>query len=291
MGFRLIWKEDNLGEDGHRVYRSSSPMDPQALPAPVVELGPDVTQYDDGGVVEGNTYYYRVSAFLNTGAEKVSEEISVVADASTDPFYASVASLMYFGQEPFVDEKGLSWTNNNGVSRDPGEGMSGDGSARFSAGKWLSRPSHPELTIENQDFTVEFHIKLVSTTQQTVFSNNNQTATGHLLRVTAGAGLLFGMLGKSPNITTATGVLSTSIFKHVAVCRDATSTRIYVDGVLEAEGVHPNGAIGSSATFTIGRYGTATDYLNAYLDNWRVTVGVARYTANFIPPNAPFPNI
>lgn len=77
MGFLLTWQDNNISEDGHRVYRSMTTMDPNNLPAPVADLGADVTEYEDGGVVEGNTYYYRVSAYITGGSEVVSGEIMV----------------------------------------------------------------------------------------------------------------------------------------------------------------------------------------------------------------------
>lgn len=76
MGVRITWFESNLGEDGHRVYRSETPMDPQNLPAPLADLGPDVMVYDDGTVLPDTTYYYRTAAYVG-GVERVSEEKQV----------------------------------------------------------------------------------------------------------------------------------------------------------------------------------------------------------------------
>ncbi|WP_165856723.1 LamG domain-containing protein [Marinobacter sp. JSM 1782161] len=79
MGIRLTWTDNNFGEDGHRIYRSTSPMDAESLPAPYDEIGPNVELYDDGGVMEGETYYYRVSAYIGSSTEVVSEEIQITA--------------------------------------------------------------------------------------------------------------------------------------------------------------------------------------------------------------------
>lgn len=92
MGIRLTWVDNNFGEDGHRVYRDTSPMNPLSLPSPLATLGPDVTQYDDASVVDGNTYYYRVSAYIGA-TEVVSDEVSIEASGWTP------AQLFTSGQE------------------------------------------------------------------------------------------------------------------------------------------------------------------------------------------------
>lgn len=81
MGVSLTWQETNVGEDGHRVYRDTSPMDPEDLPTALAELGPNVTSYDDDTAVDDTLYYYRVSAYKGS-SERVSSEISITTSPS-----------------------------------------------------------------------------------------------------------------------------------------------------------------------------------------------------------------
>lgn len=90
MGFKLFWDDPNLTEDGHRVYRDTSTMDPESLPSPITTLGADVTAYDDHDdtIIDLSTYYYRVSAYLGS-IEQASDEVSLIADAN-DPVVKDV---------------------------------------------------------------------------------------------------------------------------------------------------------------------------------------------------------
>lgn len=79
MGYLLSWKDNNLSEDGHRIYRSSTPIDPDNLPEPLAVVGADLTQFEDVTAEEGVLYYYRVSAFKGA-SEAVSVEIRADGD-------------------------------------------------------------------------------------------------------------------------------------------------------------------------------------------------------------------
>lgn len=94
MGFKLNIQDRNLTEEGHRVYKSQVPMDPQNLPAPYATLGPDITEWEDGVATPGETYYYRVSAFTGGGSvELVSDEIELVA---VQPDFPTLGMLIHF---------------------------------------------------------------------------------------------------------------------------------------------------------------------------------------------------
>lgn len=78
----LSWLDSNQIEKGHRVYRSDNPMDINNLPTPIVDLDKNIQDYVDYDVIDGNYYYYRVSAYID-GYEEISEEVYVKAASST----------------------------------------------------------------------------------------------------------------------------------------------------------------------------------------------------------------
>ena len=80
---------------------------------------------------------------------------------------------------------------------------------------------------------------------------------------------------------------------HIAVTRQGSAFRLFVDGALVSTGTNPN-AIASSASTPISVggspvYGSAAT-LSGLIDDVRITVGTARYTAAFTPPTAAFPD-
>ena len=88
------------------------------------------------------------------------------------------------------------------------------------------------------------------------------------------------------------------LWKHIAVTRSGDTLRCFIDGVQTYSGTgsanyrspHPvfvgfNGTSGG-----VWPDGTRTGACHGYVDELRITSGGARYTSNFTPPTAPFPN-
>lgn len=63
------------------------------LPAPLAELGPDVTSWDDTDVEPSTTYYYRVSAVMGD-VEAVSAEVQVTSAGVLQPPTNVVVTLV-----------------------------------------------------------------------------------------------------------------------------------------------------------------------------------------------------
>lgn len=84
--------------------------------------------------------------------------------------------------------------------------------------------------------------------------------------------------------------LSYDTWHHIAAVRSGTSFKLYVDG----SSVGTPGSEASALMSVTNSLYIASDggggSLNGYLDDIRITKGVARYTENFTPPTAPHLN-
>jgi hypothetical protein len=78
-------------------------------------------------------------------------------------------------------------------------------------------------------------------------------------------------------------------WSHVALVITSTgSTTLYIDGVADASFTNinvPYASNGSDTTVFIGAGGDGQ--YSGYIDELRITKGLAVYTANFTPPAAP----
>ena len=84
--------------------------------------------------------------------------------------------------------------------------------------------------------------------------------------------------------------MSTGQWYHIAVCRASGSTRMFVNGTQVGSTYVDTTTYLQTPVFIGSSYLGTTELLNGYIDDMRVTKGLARYTANFTPPTTAFPN-
>jgi hypothetical protein len=90
---------------------------------------------------------------------------------------------------------------------------------------------------------------------------------------------------------TASTAISANTWVHFAATRSGTTVRLFRNGALDGTATI-SGQAGSNS-ITIGNQAPGlgnNNYLIGYLDDIRLTKGVARYTTSFTPPTAAFPN-
>lgn len=76
---------------------------------------------------------------------------------------------------------------------------------------------------------------------------------------------------------------------HIAADFDGTTYRLYIDGVVVDTSTTLRTLHNSTAVYTIGDTADAAAGFDGWIDEVRVTKGVARYAGAFTPPKAPFP--
>jgi hypothetical protein len=170
-----------------------------------------------------------------------------------------------------------------------GSSMSFDGT-----GDYLTFPTSPNLQFGTGDFTIELWTYLIARgSLGSSLINNYNAYTAGSLAIFAGHSsasatkyqVAYNGSG-FPNIQSATSI-SFNTWVHIAVVRSGTTITLYINGVADGtltgasaalNGVGPNWIIGTAGD------GIASYNVNGYIDDVRITKGVARYTANFTPP-------
>lgn len=102
--------------------------------------------------------------------------------------------------------------------------------------------------------------------------------------------VLFRYWSGSSNTIASDEVILENQWSHIAIVVDDGEITIYVNGVGSAKYAV---AATPMDTQTLPLLIGATDlkYVNGYIDDLRITKGISRYTADFTPPTAQFPDI
>ena len=171
----------------------------------------------------------------------------------------------------------------------------GTGSIAFDGnGDRLAIPASPSLNLTN-NFTIEMWVNLTALPVYSILFDISSTGT-------AGSGMTElwvesnGSVGYYARgailLTTPAGAVTSNTWHHIAVVKSGTLQVLYVNGVARASiesTVQPN----TNLPFWIGDRpagAVSAQYpLTGFIDDLRITNGIARYTGNFTPPTLASP--
>lgn len=298
---RLTWNNASTTIAEQRIYRSTAPLDIDDMPEPLAVLPRRDREYLDSTIEDGLVYYYAVSSVLPDYSELLSKEIKVEATpGESDPYWDKVVALLHFDGD-FTDESGLgNYTKSaTGDVSFSSEGYFEDCVA-FGTGtaSHVTTDNLSAWDFGNQDFTLEVFLYLTKPLANLeslmgIYSGGNNNST-FIWAYTSAVGLLFDFRAGNTYIAGPRyhGAIPVDEWVHLAVTREGSVFRMFLDGVLVAA---------STSTATLNYPGTPLKIGggvndNVYtsfqgrMDELRVTLGIARYTENFTPPTKPFPN-
>jgi hypothetical protein len=193
----------------------------------------------------------------------------------------------------FTDESGKAWTRQGDAQIDTAQSQFGGASGLFDgAGDYVGTPNSSDFNFGTADWTIDCWLR----------RNGTKSYPGVFTTVNSGAtGVSFG-LGNSTNKVrvywnsaqriATTGTIADLTWTHVAVVRYGNTVKVYINGVADVTTGDCTGFNFDSAGVgaNIGRYnmGEANYYWNGWIDELRVSKGIARWTSTFTPPTVAY---
>ena len=159
-------------------------------------------------------------------------------------------------------------------------------------GDYLSIPDHADFDFQAADFTIDYWAKRtqLSNAQFHWGWGGSDGAEDLAVRFNTNDTLLAYWRNSSGTLTTFTPGFSIndSDWHHYAYVRNGTTVKMAMDGTFGATTI----TVGSDSiydfdsTFSIGRFGeySAGLYFEGYIDEFRISKGIARWTENFTVP-------
>ncbi|CDX55876.1 hypothetical protein MPL3365_210106 [Mesorhizobium plurifarium] len=216
-----------------------------------------------------------------------------------DPYIANVTALLNFdgsnGSTTITDASPIAaaWGITATAAIDTAQSKFGGSSlgVTSSSGGCQSAASAADYNVFGGDFTVEGWTQINSTSiLHRLVSFGNSDANHEYVGV-EGNVLIFGTTTSSnwANRITGTAPFNTGAFRHWALCKSGSTFYLFLDGFLQGTSTTTLFTV-TNRQLLVGRKpsNAAQSSLRGWMDAFRLTKGVARYTANFMAPTAPF---
>lgn len=188
-----------------------------------------------------------------------------------------------------------TWSNHTGSIS---TSSSKFGGASYNAGStgWVDTPDHADYTLGTSDFTIDSWfsrqggdgtIRFICGQSDSTNTPGNRSWNVYLSNSNKLAADLW-VAGAATSFNGTTTVTN-GTWHHAALVRSSNTIYLFLDGVGEATATFGNTVQDSSATLSVGRLGDFTTLnWNGFIDEFRLSVGTARWTTNFTPPTAEY---
>ena len=216
-----------------------------------------------------------------------------------DPHFDKVSLLLHMdgvdGSTTFVENFGAECLPVGAAHISAAQGVYGGSSLALNGSmSGLQVNNTDALNLGVGDFTIEMWVYVTAHTNTAaalLASGGSSWSVGEcVLRFDTGSALSLYTYGSG--VLVGTESFPTGQWQHVAMCRRVGTVSIYRGGVAVASGSLPGQLnFSTNPQVFLGYSDYDKQSLNGYIDDLRITKGVARYTGNFTPPTEPFAGI
>ncbi|MFD2379205.1 LamG domain-containing protein [Ottowia pentelensis] len=154
-----------------------------------------------------------------------------------------------------------------------------------------------DLDVSTGDFTVELWVRPASFSGTAILVNKAAgTAGGYPFQIyTTATGAVaawsYDLAGvQLYAMSSAAGALAVSVWTSLAFVRFGNTLSLYINGINAASAAYSGVLPANAFPMSIGAYSDGKYGFSGHIDEFRLTKGVARYTASFAPPTEPFPS-
>ncbi len=266
------------------------------------EWRPDVASLDSGIATEAENVFPGVVSYKPMPS-LLAFATNTLANGGNDSFTKVLLHCNGTnGSTTFTDSNAggsaHTWTANGNAQISTATSKFGGASGLFDGtGDYVSTPDHADYTLGSGDWTLDGWFNVAGGAGATRFmwgtDDAADTSTNRTIDIkldTANKIQAQAWVASTPTAVQGTTAFAAAGWHHVAFTRNGNILRLFVDGVQEGGDVAISGSINdSTATTSLGKLGAfAGVEWNGSLDEWRLSVGIARWTTTFAPPGVAY---
>lgn len=160
---------------------------------------------------------------------------------------------------------------------------------------WITTSDSADFAPGFSNFTVDFWLNRRGITGAQSIAGQTSTTTSTASWILSVNSL--GQVTASMQMSSLTGVLAQSaasindsLYHHIALVRNGSTFTLYIDGIAGAfPGSSSLALFDPSTPLSVGQAGSLTaSAFTGLIDEFRYSVGIARWTGNFTPPTGPY---
>lgn len=218
-----------------------------------------------------------------------------------DTYYNSCSLLLHFNgtnnSTTFTDDSpnNLTVTSNNGAKITSSISKFGNASLFLDGtNDYVTVVDSSKLDFGSGDFTIEYwEYRINNTNSSPTLARNTNSFTPYFIwhGGSSTIELYLSSNGSSWDVASAVsmGTIITNAWTHYAVTRNGNTFRTFQNGTQISSFTSAASLPAGSGELQIGRYTTSFYFKGGYIDELRITKGVARYTGSFTTSSVEFP--